>query len=113
MTFDDYDIKAKATAIYPHSGYDTRTEKLIGLMYCTIKLNGEAGEFAEGVGKAMRDDDFERRNKLILELGDILWYVAAAARELGSDLDTVAFMNLSKLQSRKERGQLQGSGDLR
>jgi len=45
------------------------------------------------------------------ELGDVLWYVAQLASELGLELDEIAAQNLEKLFSRQERGVLSGSGD--
>lgn len=87
------------------------------LIYPTLKLAGEAGEFAEKVGKLLRDkgggiapDD---RTALADELGDVLWYVAEVATVLGLDLDAVGRHNLEKLRSRAERGVIQGSGDRR
>jgi NTP pyrophosphatase (non-canonical NTP hydrolase) len=78
---------------------------------------GEAGEAAEKVKKALRDDGGvlteERRAALGAELGDVLWYVAQLATEAGLDLDTLAEENLVKLLSRQERNVLQGSGDTR
>jgi NTP pyrophosphatase (non-canonical NTP hydrolase) len=114
VNFDIYQIAAVDTAIYPGKGTP------LGLMYVALKMNGEAGEFAEHVGKAIRDDDFgpsglteSRRQLLIKEIGDVLWYIAAAATELGIDLDTVAQQNIAKLADRKTRGVLGGSGDNR
>ena len=114
-TLDEYQTAAVLTAIYPGHGTP------IGLAYVGLKLNGEAGEAAEHIGKAMRDDHFleleyltaERKSAIIKELGDVLWYVAAAARELGVSLDFVAQQNIEKLRSRAARNQLQGSGDER
>jgi NTP pyrophosphatase (non-canonical NTP hydrolase) len=48
---------------------------------------------------------------LELELGDVLWYVAQLASELGLDLDRVAQANLDKLASRAARNVIAGSGD--
>lgn len=121
-----YQNIAQKSAIYPGQG------TFLGLMYVNAKLNGEAGEFSENVGKALRDDivlytftlndewpkaygfhnlSEERRQKLILELGDVLWYVAAAAAELNMGLDEIAERNLQKLADRSARNALQGSGD--
>lgn len=47
------------------------------------------------------------------ELGDVLWYTANLATELGYDLNRIAGENVNKLQSRKVRGVLGGSGDNR
>lgn len=109
--FDAYQNRAATTAIYPNKG------EFDGLAYAALGLNGEAGELAEGVKKALRDDEGEvtpdRRNKLAAELGDVLWYCAQLATELGIQLGDVAAQNLFKLQSRQERGVLRGSGDER
>jgi len=50
---------------------------------------------------------------MIKELGDVLFYVAACANFYGSTLEKVANLNMKKLNSRKKRGVLQGSGDNR
>lgn len=112
MDLNVYQTAAGETARYP----DT-TEMPIRLIYCALKLNGEAGEYAEKIGKCMRDNrghiSEELRHQLILELGDILWYVARSAYELGIPLNEVARINLEKLKSRQARDQLHGSGDNR
>jgi NTP pyrophosphatase (non-canonical NTP hydrolase) len=109
MFIKDYQIKAVSTAIYP------KESKIAALSYCGLKLNGEAGEVAEQIGKAIRDDGGritkDRKDKLTKELGDVLWYLAALSAELDLDLDVVAYTNLRKLKGRKDRGTLQGSGD--
>jgi NTP pyrophosphatase (non-canonical NTP hydrolase) len=48
---------------------------------------------------------------LIKELGDVLWYVAASAAEIGSSLEEIALANANKLLSRNARGKIGGSGD--
>lgn len=53
----------------------------------------------------------ENKAKVKKELGDVLWYLAGIASELGLSLTEVAQMNLDKLASRAERGKIGGSGD--
>ena len=53
------------------------------------------------------------KQELAHELGDVLWYIAVFAHHLGVPLEDVAQHNVDKLQSRKQRGKLQGSGDNR
>ena len=110
MKFSEYGERAYSLAIYP------RGESMIqNLMYPVLKLNGEAGEVAEKIGKVIRDDGGampqSKRDELVKELGDVLWYVNACALELNSSLDEVAKTNLDKLFDRKDRGVIQGSGD--
>ena len=65
----------------------------------------------------MRDNSGELeedvRQNLISELGDVLWYVAALATDLKTELSEVANKNIEKLNSRKNRGVIGGSGDNR
>lgn len=109
MNLNEYQNAAGLTAIYP-------SEHLMGLIYTTLGLNGEAGEIAEKVKKLLRDGKTlteEHRQDLILELGDVLWYVANAAKELDVSLEEVATQNIAKLDSRSKRNMLGGSGDNR
>ena len=103
MNFKEYQTQTKETAIYPK-----------GFTYPALGLSGEAGEVAEHIKKALRDDDGkmtpERKEKLKKELGDVLWYLSQLSTELGLDLAEVAQCNLDKLAGRKSKGTLQGSG---
>lgn len=110
MTLDDYQDSARTTALYSQE---------VRLLYPALKLAGEAGEVAEKLGKLMRDEGFrpgdelsaEQRESFVKELGDVLWYVANLAADLGVKLEHVAAVNLEKLRSRRERGVIAGSGD--
>jgi NTP pyrophosphatase (non-canonical NTP hydrolase) len=108
MTLNDYQTAARSTAIYP---------KEYRVVYPALKLAGEAGEVAEKVGKALRDANGQfgqpRVDALGKELGDVLWYIAALAYDLGLSLESIAEGNLSKLADRASRGVLGGSGDNR
>ncbi len=109
MELNDYQVRSRRTAIYPNLGDNP--------IYPTLGLAGESGEVADKVKKIIRDksgvfDDIAKES-IKLELGDVLWYVAQLSAELGFDLEQVAESNLKKLSSRKERGMIEGSGDIR
>jgi len=107
MKLNEYQEKAISTAIYPRT-YAVGTYPVLGLC-------GEAGEVAEKVKKVIRDKngiyDPEDVDNIKKELGDVLWYVANIAWDFNIPLEKVAEMNIEKLQSRKDRGKLRGSGD--
>lgn len=86
-------------------------------VYTALGLNGEAGEVADKVKKLIRDKNGDRNitddHDIILELGDVLWYVAMMAKYLGYDLEEVAKLNYDKLKSRQRRNKIKGNGDHR
>ncbi len=110
MTLNEYQANARTTALYPAAAR---------VIYPALKLAGEAGEVTEKLGKLMRDEGYvvgaelseAQTAALAKELGDVLWYVANLATDLGLSLEEVGAMNLAKLASRQERGVLGGSGD--
>jgi NTP pyrophosphatase (non-canonical NTP hydrolase) len=109
MDLNAYQEGARRTARYPDVGANP--------IYPTLGLCGESGEVADKVKKVLRDQDGvfseEVRHALKLELGDVLWYVAQLASELGFGLDEIATANLDKLASRAARNVIAGSGDER
>jgi len=54
-----------------------------------------------------------KQDEVADELGDVLWYVAAVAEVMGTNLESVAKNNLWKLAERQRKGTLRGSGDKR
>jgi NTP pyrophosphatase (non-canonical NTP hydrolase) len=108
MDLDEYQKSARRTAIYAE---DHR------VIYPALGLASEAGEVAGKIKKVLRDQggDFGSAplEAIMDELGDVLWYVAALAGDLGLSLDEIAAANLGKLASRKERDRLSGGGDRR
>ena len=108
MTIKEYSEKAIATATY---GWGD------SIIYPTLGLNGEAGEVAEKVKKVLRDKygvfDEEIKYDMAREIGDIIWYCNALARDIGYSLEEIMDMNIVKLESRKLRGVISGSGDNR
>ena len=72
-----------------------------------VGLSAESGEFLEIVkkmvfqGKPWNDDN---REHLIIELGDIMWYVANACIALNVEFDDVVRGNVKKLEKRYPGG---------
>ena len=54
-----------------------------------------------------------KKEEIAKELGDVLWYMANLAFELGYDLGDIAAINIQKLVDRQERGKIHGDGDNR
>ena len=109
MELNHYQRESRKTALYPDVGRNP--------IYPTLGLVGEAGEVADKVKKILRDNkgvfDKDRKDAIKFELGDVLWYISQLSSELGFELEEIANSNLQKLNSRKFRGQIQGSGDNR
>lgn len=110
MNFNEYQELCSKTAVYR----ETSQMWLPRVMYCALGLASEAGEVAGQAKRIIRDDGehiSESRNaKIADELGDVFWYAAMLADELGLNLDDIARRNVEKLRSRFERGVIQGEG---
>ena len=104
LTLDQYQQQATKTAVYPTYKAD---------QYLIAGLAGEVGEVSSIFAKVWRGDGNLKFPHAAAELGDVLWFVAMLAYELGYDLSEVAQNNLDKLADRAERGKLKGSGDNR
>ncbi len=115
MTLDEYQDKASEFCFYKGS-----------LLYPALGLAGESGEVVEKVKKLYRDDEInfmredmtdeltaEQARAVALECGDVLFYIAAIANDIGYSLEEIADMNLAKLTDRQHRNVLTGSGDYR
>ena len=106
MNFNDYQKIARSTAVYPEE---------YKVIYPALGLCGEAGEVAEKVKKIVRGDDRLNNvtSNIVMELGDVLWYVSALADDLGITLEQVAQWNVDKLQRRMQLNKIKGDGDNR
>lgn len=77
------------------------------LLTAGVGISAEAGEFTEIVkkmvfqGKPFNEDN---REHMIIELGDVLWYVAQACIALNISMDEVFHTNVAKLLKRYPEG---------
>lgn len=113
ISFDAYQLATSDTAIYPEANQGTPA----AINYCLVGAAGEVGEIMNKWGKAIRDNgsqlDYDQRKDMGKEIGDVFWFLTRAADELGISVEVILNENLEKLQSRKARGVLSGSGDNR
>ena len=78
------------------------------LTTAAVGISAEGGEFMEIVkkmvfqGKPWNDDN---REHLIIELGDVMWYVMQACMALDVSLDEVVEKNVNKLKKRYPGGE--------
>ena len=92
MDFNEYQALANRTA--------KPLEPTDNLLHAALGLAGEAGEFVDAVKKHYIYNKPLDRENLIEEVGDILWFCALAAKELGHPLGTIAEENIDKLRKR-------------
>jgi len=99
MTLNEYQQWQQTMAFYPQK------KEFEGLVYTILAMGGEAGEVQNDLKKIIRDYKGiivpETRQKLLYELGDVLWYISAATSELESSLQEIADLNISKLERRR------------
>lgn len=109
MDFNEYQLKARETAIYPNIDKNWQ--------YTIIGLQGEIGELSNKCKKILRDDNQKiteiKREEIKSEVGDIIWYLAMTCCEFGLNFDDVAKENLIKLAKRRQEGKVGGYGDHR
>ena len=109
MNFNEYQKVAKS---FDFSGNLSREEKIV---IWALGVAGEGGEVADHIKKALRGDCSlkEKKEDVLKEMGDVLWYLALLAKAYDTTLEDVAHINISKLASRNERKVMRGSGDYR
>jgi len=77
------------------------------LLTAAVGINAEGGEFMEIVkkiifqGKPWNEDNHEH---MVIELGDIMWYVAQACMALDVSMEEVLNKNITKLSKRYPEG---------
>ena len=89
------------------SALDGKGANIHRLLTAAVGISAEGGEFMESLkkiifqGKPWNDDN---REHLIIELGDVCWYVMQACAALNVTLDEVIEGNVNKLKKRYPGG---------
>ncbi len=109
MDFNDYQQRAEKFDLNPQMARDDK------IVICSLGIAGEGGEVADHIKKALRGDCSleEKKEDVLKEMGDVLWYLALLAKAYDTTLEDVARLNINKLASRNERKVMRGSGDYR
>ena len=111
MDLNKYQNFTSTTAVYPKEQEDSF---VIELLYLGNGLAGEAGEVSNLIKKFHRDgSSAEKENKLVAELGDVMWYLSEICNTLGITLEEVMEEIMHKLADRQARNVIKGSGDYR
>ena len=77
------------------------------LLTSGVGINAEGGEFLEIIKKMIfqgKPWDEDNKEHLIIELGDVMWYVAQACMALEISFDEVIERNVKKLEKRYPGG---------
>ena len=86
---------------------DEKGANIERLLTAGVGINAEGGEFLEIIKKMVfqgKPWDDHNREHLIIELGDLMWYVAQACMALGVSFDDVIARNVTKLENRYPGG---------
>jgi hypothetical protein len=86
---------------------DSKGANIERLLTAGVGINAEGGEFLEIIKKMVfqgKPWNSDNREHLIIELGDIMWYVAQACIALGVSIDDVVAHNVQKLLKRYPEG---------
>ena len=86
---------------------DEKGANIERLLTAGVGINAEGGEFLEIIKKMIfqgKPFDEDNREHLIIELGDVMWYVAQACMALDVSFDDVIAGNVKKLGKRYPEG---------
>lgn len=134
LTFNQYSADVTRHAQYPNEGRN--------MVYPAMGIVGESGELADKIKKYWRNESAktlekfagsfaamqdhaclnamsaksmpdEFRMEVAKEIGDVLWYLNALAKEINFTLEEIAALNMQKLRDRAERNVIKSIGDNR
>ena len=117
VDFDKYAIFVDGVTSNPSKDYKSFLESLSALdgegsnihrlLTAAVGISAEGGEFMEIVKKMVfqgKPWNHDNREHLIIELGDVMWYVMQACAALNVTLDEVIECNVDKLKKRYPGG---------
>lgn len=119
MDIKEYQKKAHTFADYecPQVECGNGVVRVLNYTYPILEVAEESGELVGKIAKALRDEKGfvspDKKQSIILEIGDVLWGLAELCTCLNVDFEDCFRQNISKLESRKERDKIHGSGDYR
>ena len=90
------------------SSLDGKGAHIERLLTASVGISAEGGEFMEIVKKMVfqgKPWDDHNRKHLVIELGDVMWYVMQACMALNITLDDVIAGNVEKLKKRYPGGE--------
>ena len=96
LTANEYQ-KAALTTKKSNNMEDLLTEGALGIC-------GEAGEVSEHIKKWKYQGHGLDKEGLLIELGDVCWYIAILAKALETDLETIMRLNINKRKNRYPNG---------
>ena len=86
---------------------DEKGANIERLLTAGVGINAEGGEFLEIIKKMVfkgKPWNADNKEHLIIELGDLMWYVAQACMALEVSFDDVVARNVKKLEKRYPGG---------
>lgn len=86
---------------------DEKGANIERLLTAGVGINAEGGEFLEIIKKMIfqgKPWNADNKEHLIIELGDLMWYVAQACMALEVTIDEVVARNVTKLEKRYPGG---------
>ena len=89
---------------YQKAAMRTASGRCYDIANAAMGISGEAGEVTDLVKKAMFQGHDLSREKVVEELGDLMWYVALMAELIGVTLEDVMVANVEKLWRRYPDG---------
>ena len=118
VDFDKYAIFVDGVTSNPSKDYksfldsieylDAKGSNIQRLLTAAVGISAEGGEFMEIVKKMVfqgKPWNHDNREHLIIELGDVMWYVMQACKALHVSLDEVIEGNVEKLKKRYPGGE--------